>query len=179
MKYHIQEVHALVEYPCNFCNFIARRKGNLTEHIQGKHTEANIFCNQCDYKTSIRKNLKQHVQNKHSELKMHCNQCDYRTSQKQLMQRHMQAKHEYNKCHYCNYRSRRKRLKEHIQAFHGILIIDKKDNKNKVENIDENIFACQYCSDSRFTWTGLMKHIKIMHMSLTDPDILDNLTEES
>ena len=54
----------------------------------------------------------------------------------------------------------------------------KLEENNSYQDSDvENIFGCQYCSMSRLTWTGLMEHIKMMHQALTDPNVLNQLTE--
>ena len=58
------------------------------------------------------------------------------------------------------------------------VILHLEKNNSYQESDVESIFGCQYCSMSRLTWTGLMEHINMMHQSLTDPNVLEKLTED-
>ena len=62
-------------------------------------------------------------------------------------------------CSKCDYKTTRKSsMKTHLQRKH------------------QNIFVCQYCM-KKFSWIGLMRHIKKVHKTLTDPTVIESLLE--
>ena len=152
MKLHVQGLHESVAYPCKFCDYVARRNQTLGDHIKSKHTEANIFCNLCNYRTSMKRNMKNHIQVTHESKTYKCDSCSFITRSTSTLRTHKRSKH-------------------------GNLMQEEKNISYKDPG-EENIFGCQYCSMSRFTWTGLMKHIKMMHQSMTDPTVLETLISD-
>ena len=48
--------------------------------------------------------------------------------------------------------------------------------KAHLQRKHQNIFACQYCM-KKFSWNGLMRHIKKEHKTLTDLTVIETLLE--
>ena len=134
-------------------------------HIQNVHENQIHSCEKCEYISKNKSELQKHRRKIHSLNKMQCNKCDYETVEAKKLRDHIQSKHENNEyyCENCNFITDVENdFLKHRKTFHN--------------PIEENVFACQYCM-SKFTWTGLMKHIKSNHKDLSDIKVLDLLLE--
>ena len=61
---NIQSKHEILKYPCNKCDYRAKKKSNLTTHVQSLHEGVKYACNQCDYQGS-KDSLHKHLKRKH------------------------------------------------------------------------------------------------------------------
>ena len=177
---HIENIHGTKSLNCDSCPFTTKSSSYYRDHIKC-HIDGNQ-CKSCNYVAITKSNLNKHIQEKHTEAK---------TSQKRSMNKHLKTKPGI-KCQFCEFSSiSKKGLRVHIKTEHDHMTkgeskhLDSRDKydilhleKNNQDTEKENIFGCQYCSMSRLTWTQLMEHIKIMHQSLTDTNILETLTKQ-
>ena len=83
LQTHIQSLHDGIKYPCNQCDYQAKRLGHLREHIESKHEGIKYLCDHCNYQASQQSALRRHMKSKHGSIKYPCNDCDYSTTRKQ------------------------------------------------------------------------------------------------
>ena len=82
------ELHRFETEPCDgtvnyFSSFEERKSSQFLDKT--KHP-----CDQCDYVATKRGNLKRHVATKHSEVRFSCEQCTYTTPRRDLLKQHQQ-----------------------------------------------------------------------------------------
>ena len=90
--YHRKSIHEGVRYPCDQCDFQARRKSSLTEHIL-KHEGVKYSCDQCDSQFTDKSSLPKHIQTQHEGVKYTCDHCGHQTTRKEYLFKHIQSKH--------------------------------------------------------------------------------------
>ena len=61
-----------IKYPCSFCEYAAKKKGNLKKHIQSKHENSSYNCQLCSYVTNTKWNLINHKKPEHSNIRYPC-----------------------------------------------------------------------------------------------------------
>ena len=67
MLAHYRSKHEGVKYPCNLCDYQAKKLSNLQRHIQFVHEGFKYSCNQCDYQATKQSYLDTHILAKHSD----------------------------------------------------------------------------------------------------------------
>ena len=94
-------------YPCNQCDYKAKRQSHLKRHIQSKHEGIKYPCNQCVSHFVDRKGLQKHIA-KHAGLRFPCDQCDYKAREKGALRKHVEGKHSDNtlQCELCGYQTK-------------------------------------------------------------------------
>ena len=55
----------MIKYSCEYCDFKASLKSQLTRHKQSIHNGVKYSCEFCDYKATIKSSLKRHVNSIH------------------------------------------------------------------------------------------------------------------
>ena len=65
MMKHYRSEHEGIRYPCNFCDYRAKRLGHLKDHISAKHSEDIIKCDFCDFETKWKKQYRKHMKEYH------------------------------------------------------------------------------------------------------------------
>jgi len=191
-KYNVQ--HNGVKYPCDQCEYVATRPGNLRQHKAAKHWGVRYPCDLCDHVSTQLGNLKQHKAVKHGliNLKTHkesihqsikypCDQCDYVANQLGNLKQHKESKHEGIRypCDECSHLATTKgHLRKHKETVHlGIVYpCDKCDltfksakalrhhREAKHEGITWPCLSCEYIASTKAL---LKKHTQSRHDGIT------------
>ena len=150
LKYHVLIKHEGVSYDCDECPRKFSRSDTLKIHEKRDHRSASQFsfqcdscgksletkkgmkkhsvgqsCTKCDFK-SCAESLQVHMKTAHNPYfhdgSYQCDKCDYKTEKYAKMNVHVRDVHNvsYIKCSQCDFKSRPKHLKSHIQDKHNM-----------------------------------------------------------
>ena len=64
-------------YPCNDCEYVAKRAYHLKRHVENKHTGVRHPCSECEFVATRADNLKIHVASKHNGVIYPCSQYEH------------------------------------------------------------------------------------------------------
>ena len=62
----------VLKYPCERCNFVAKRIDLLNRHEKSVHNGALRICNFCDFQCGRTDSLKRHIKAVHEKIKIKC-----------------------------------------------------------------------------------------------------------
>ena len=117
---HYQLKHnSSLQFPCNQCSYIAKRRKDLKYHISAVHedTQKRFKCDDCGV---FVKNLRAHKKLKHERIKYPCSRCPFQASSKNYLKRHEDGLHDgiKTKCNQCEFLGTQFTVKKHIETVH-------------------------------------------------------------
>ena len=120
LQVHVEAIHGTVKYSCPQCNYKTTSNDYLKRH-KDIHMGLNYPCQECDYTATKSGHLKEHVQSIHEGVKYPCQKCDFRAKHTANLRYHVKSKHEgiKYKCQHCDYQvTRATNLRRHVQLKH-------------------------------------------------------------
>ena len=182
---HVQTVHDGVKFSCQYCGKVYVDKYQLYRHAEIAHMnkERPIYCcAECPKEYFSKESLSSHIKT-HQGIYHACEQCDFKTNRAGTLYHHVKNHHEQIQmfdCEICDYRGKRKNLKNHVESKHGSAnfkcdicsyISTRAGNlKAHIERLHGNVvFSCGLCDykcHSRYT---LHSHKKIHHSNVSYP----------
>ena len=117
-------------FPCNQCNYVAKRKYRLNHHYKATHLRERINkikvlqlnCDKCEYVAGKKSDLNRHQKASHPEKKVHlCHGCSFTTVDKRTLKEHIESIHDGVRypCDECEYQATRpSNLRKHKQVKH-------------------------------------------------------------
>ena len=121
---HIESVHDNVRYECEHCKKVYKEKGQLKKHIDYEHENKErkkYTCAECNKTYMSTSSLTLHT-NVHQGVSFSCDNCAYTTSSLKLLRDHEKNNHEKQEildCDTCDYKGKRRNLREHVKSKHG------------------------------------------------------------
>ena len=133
-------------FPCDQCEYIAKRKHQLKEHKEARHDGVIYPCDLCPYTSKSKKYTIQHRNSVHLGIQYACDQCDKVFAQAVQLKNHTKSIHDSKKfaCGQCG-------------AAFGILSSLKR-HENTAHNL--NAFYCTQCDYVTGRKDQLRDHIK-------------------
>ena len=176
-------------FPCDQCEYVATRAGNLKQHKAAKHLGVRYPCDLCDHVSTQLGNLKQHKAVMHGcESRYTYNHYEYVATDRPDLTKHKGEKHKESiinddeepifPCDQCEYvATQMGNLKTHKESIHqGIkypcdqcdYVASQLGNlKQHKERKHEGIrYPCDQCSHLSTSKGHLKKHIEAVHMGI-------------
>ena len=161
LRFHTDNKHKGIFYPCKDCDYRGSRKTNLTRHIAIVHEMNRSWpCNMCSYAAVTKGEIDIHQKYVHYKDKLNrkqysCEDCEYTNHRSNNLRNHINAKHMgiYFSCHLCDFKGSQKgHVSKHLESFH-----------------EQKRWPCDQCS-YKATEKGSMRiHKDAVHMKIKYP----------
>ena len=187
LRFHTDNKHRGIFYPCKDCDYRGSRKTNLARHVAIVHEMNRPWpCSRCSYAAVTKSEIGYHQKYVHGKEKLDkkqysCEDCEYTNHRKNNLRNHINAKHIgiYFSCHLCDFKGSQKgHVSKHLESFHeqkkwpcdqcsykgtekGSIKIHKEAVHMKIK------YPCDQC-DHKAAGKGLLRqHVETRHLGLT------------
>ena len=160
---------------CKICGFIAGRNHSLKLHIEMVHLVFYYYCNFCDYQHKDKYEQRKHIRETHNEsatklyqtpMRFHCNACEY-TDTISLFRQHMVKDHPELKCFYIQARTGPKSKDRHESCeFCGKLTLRMPMNFHVEKYHMKTEYQCKKCDIKTLRRTEIRDHILKLHLKI-------------
>ena len=150
---HKNSIHEQKRYPCDICDFSSTQKYYLTYHKEGVHGGVKYSCDLCSYVSSMKTYFMKHKEKIHSEKEAACDLCSFVAKNKSYLYAHKLSVHEDRrfKCDKCSYVSRFKHNLNTHQEKHRETSNEDKKSETLIE---DSHYTKEYkCSKCSFQTT--------------------------
>ncbi|XP_037539209.1 zinc finger protein 423 isoform X3 [Nematolebias whitei] len=147
LKRHEQIHSDKLPFRCTFCSRLFKHKRSRDRHVKLHTGDKKYSCQECEAAFSRSDHLKIHLKTHSSSKPFKCSVCKRGFSSTSSLQSHMQA-HRKNREH--------------------LALRSEKDGGKKGEDLDQDLYMCDYCEETFSQTDELEKHVLTRHPQLSD-----------
>ena len=165
----------LTDVNCKVCGFSAGRSHSLKLHIEMVHLVFYYYCNFCRYQHKDKYELRKHIRQTHKEsktalyqtpMRFHCNACEY-TDSFSLFRQHMLKDHPELNCFYSKGNTEKADEKDKICNFCGKNVARVVPMNSHIEsNHMKTKYQCKSCNFQTLQRAEIRDHVLSLHFKI-------------